>query len=242
MHSHNILDYRTPFSLSPTDAELLEQLSQGVWLADTKGRIRYTNAALNHMLGYESGELCGQSLTRLLANGTSGSLTKFREWADAVQTRGGWRGDCLIARKDGAVLNCFTRIHTRALLNENQWVGVLEAGAAAEFLKEFTRPYIVMALRDLQNSFDEIFGWARLIRAGQLNAQQAAEVLEAIERGTRSQQQLLNHLLELEQPLPETAQPETPPRGTTKTGALRALAAARAQNTGALSWKRSANL
>lgn len=242
MQSQNVLDYPAPLAASPTGAEVLEQLSQGVWVADTKGRIRYTNPALNRMFGYAPGELEGQHLVRLLAADKNGSLGKFRELAEAIQTRGGWRGDCLNVRKDGSVFACFTRIHTRELVNESQWIGVQEEGSAAQFLKQFSSPYVAVALRDLQHSFDDIFGWARLIRAGQLNAQQAAEVLEAIERGTRSQQQLLGNLLELAQLVTEVAPPEPLDLEPVRNSPLSALANSRGRASGPLQWKRAASL
>lgn len=208
MQLQRVVDCSQQVSASPTGAEVLEQLSQGVWVADSKGRIRYTNPALDRMFGYERGELQGQHLVRLLAPGTVGEVSKFREMAEALQTRGGWRGDCLNQRKDGTVFNCFTRIHTRELQRESQWIGVQEEGAAAQFLNQFSSRHISLALRELQDSFNEVFGWSRLIRAGQMNAQQAAEALESIEQRARAQQQLLANLLELAQVSPEPALPQ----------------------------------
>lgn len=205
-----VTEYSQQVSSVPNSAEVLEQLSQGVWVADNKGRIRYTNPALDRMFGYERGELNGQHLVHLLAQGEVGEITKYREIAEALQTRGGWRGDCLNQRKDGTPFHCFLRIHTRELQHENQWIGVQEEGTAAHFLNQCSSNYIAMALRELQSSFSDVFGWSRLIRAGQMNAQQAADALEYIERRARAQQQLLANLLELAQLNTEHPTPEPP--------------------------------
>lgn len=203
----------------PSVAEVLEQLPQGVWLADTKGRIRYTNRSLEQMFGYERGELEGQHLIKLFAPCVANGLGKFREITEAVQQRGIWRGDCLNKRKDGKEFNSFLQIRLHGTAQEQQWIGVQEEGTAAHFLNQFSRNYIALALRELQSSYNEIFGWARLIRAGQMNAQEAVEALESIERTTHSQQQLLANLLELAQLVPDstdqtpvaTATPAEPP-------------------------------
>jgi PAS domain S-box-containing protein len=188
----------------PGVAEVLEQLPQGVWLADTKGRIRYTNHALEQMFGYERGELAGQHLIKLFAPCVANGLGRFREITETVQQRGIWRGDCLNKRKDGREFTSFLQIRLHGLPHEQQWIGVQEEGAAAHFLNQFSSNYIALALRELQSSYNEIFGWARLIRAGQMNAQQAVEALESIERRTHSQQQLLANLLELAQLAPDS--------------------------------------
>lgn len=199
MQRQRVTDYSQQVSAPPSSAEVLEQLSQGVWVADNKGRIRYTNPALDRMFGYERGELHGQHLVRLLAQGETGEIAKFREISETLQMRGGWRGDCLNQRKDGSVFTCFLRIHTRELQHESQWIGVQEEGSVSHFLNQFSSNYVALALRELQSSFNEVFGWSRLIRAGQMNAQQAAEALESIEQRARAQQQLLANLLELAQ-------------------------------------------
>lgn len=189
----------------PSVTEVLEQLPQGVWLADAKGRIRYTNRALEQMFGYERGELAGQHLIRLFAPCVANGLGRFREITETVQQRGAWRRDCLNKHKDGREFTSFMQIRLRALPHERQWIGVQEEGAAAHFLNQFSSHYIALALRELQSSYNEIFGWARLIRAGQMNAQEAVEALESIERTTHSQQQLLANLLELAQLVPDSS-------------------------------------
>jgi hypothetical protein len=161
------------------------------------------------MFGYESGELNGQHLVRLLAQGETGEIAKYREIAEALQTRGGWRGDCLSQRKDGSVFHCFLRIHVREFHHESQWIGVQEEGVAAHLINQFSSQSVAQALRELQRSFNEVFGWSRLIRAGQMNAQQAAEALETIEQRARVQQQLLTNLLELAQLTPESSVPKS---------------------------------
>ena len=210
MQRQRVTDYSQQVTAPPSSAEVLEQLSQGVWVADNKGRIRYTNPALDRLFGYERGELHGQHLVRLLARGEKGEIAKYREIAEALQARGGWRGECLNQRKDGSEFTCFLRIHTRELQHESQWIGVQEEGTVSHFLNQFSSNYIALTLRELQDSFNEVFGWSRLIRAGQMNAQQAAEALESIERRARAQQQLLANLLELAQLSAEPNAPQPP--------------------------------
>jgi hypothetical protein len=127
------------------------------------------------------------------------------------------------------------------LHNESQWIGVQEEGAASHFLNQFSSNYVAMALRELQSSFNDVFGWARLIRAGQMNAQQAAEALESIERRARAQQQLLANLLELAQltteapePTPPLVKPELPPLRVTNPPRYRARAAGAGAGTALL--------
>jgi PAS domain S-box-containing protein len=86
-------------------AHLLESLANGVLIADSSGKVVFTNNFLDRMFGYESGELLGKSVDVLLPEELVGAHAHHREkYQAAPETRlmGAGR-DLLARRKDGSV-------------------------------------------------------------------------------------------------------------------------------------------
>jgi PAS domain S-box-containing protein len=81
--------------------------------------------------------------------------------------------------------------HAQLLIREQQ--ARKEAEAANRAKDEF----LAMISHELRTPMTAIQGWARLLRAGQLDATTSARALEAIERNAHSQAQLIEELLDV---------------------------------------------
>jgi PAS domain S-box-containing protein len=91
--------------LNPEFVRLLESLANGVVIADSTGRIIYSNQFLERMFGYDHGQLLGQSVEALLPAELRVLHTRHRaQYNAAPETRlmGAGR-DLLGRRKDGSV-------------------------------------------------------------------------------------------------------------------------------------------
>jgi two-component system sensor histidine kinase UhpB len=90
-------------------ATILENLEEGVNLADEQGILRYTNPKFDAMFGYARGELLGQPAAVLNAPGPRTPDETARSILGALQRGGHWSGDLLNRRKNGDEF--WTRAH-----------------------------------------------------------------------------------------------------------------------------------
>ena len=88
---------------------VLESMSEGVLVADISGQIRFTNAALDAMYGYDRGELIGASLTALTVS-PLGDPHAERLLFESLQAHERWQGEFRSRKKDGSVLVTTARV------------------------------------------------------------------------------------------------------------------------------------
>ncbi|MEW6087763.1 MAG: PAS domain S-box protein [bacterium] len=88
-------------------AQILENLSEGVNLADEKGNICFTNDKFDKMFGYEKGELIGKNVSVLSAYPGEESIKHVESIFGSVNVKGRWTGEILNKKKNGSVF--FTR-------------------------------------------------------------------------------------------------------------------------------------
>jgi PAS domain S-box-containing protein len=67
----------------------------------------------------------------------------------------------------------------------------------AEEASRLKDEFLATVSHELTSPLNSISGWARILRTGNLNAQQSARALETIERSAKSQNQLINDLLDV---------------------------------------------
>lgn len=109
-------------------SQLLDSMTEGVWLADEGGPVLYANPACEAMFGYEQGELLGIGLEALVDGRTSGQAAPLvTEIQRQLTTHVTWRGELTGRRKDGSRFSCQARISTLELTGTRHWLAVQEA-------------------------------------------------------------------------------------------------------------------
>ncbi|CAN5645280.1 hypothetical protein BH09PLA1_BH09PLA1_17920 [soil metagenome] len=107
-------------------SRVLESMAEGVVVDDVEGNIAFTNPALDHMFGYEPGELAGQRVSVL-------HVTAGDDWQDlleeirlALRMRGYWTGELDHSRKDGSTFTALAQIRAMRNGDREYWVCVIE--------------------------------------------------------------------------------------------------------------------
>ncbi len=109
-------------------AKVFENASDGVMLADTEGLVVAVNGAFTKFTGYRGQDALGQNVWVLLADESQAEFAKLI-WA-SVRSRGDWRGEVAIHRKDGERI---TVLYTFSVVRN-------EAGATAGYVAMLSRP------------------------------------------------------------------------------------------------------
>lgn len=84
-------------------AQILENLEEGVNLVDAQGILRYTNPRFDAMFGYAEGELVGRPAAILNAPDQQSPEETARTILDALERHARWSGDIRNRRKDGSL-------------------------------------------------------------------------------------------------------------------------------------------
>lgn len=92
-------------------AEVLANLTEGVSVVGTDGRVLYVNPAFAAMFGYQPDELIGRDVAILNAQTSEYSPEAIAEQIMAqLRTTGCWQDDLLNRRKDGSVFWCHASV------------------------------------------------------------------------------------------------------------------------------------
>jgi PAS domain S-box-containing protein len=91
-------------------ARVIENMSEGVSVADANGVILYTNPAEDGMFGYARGELVGRPLAVQSALSPEEQAERDAEVARAVHERGMWSGESFTVKKSGETFVTAARI------------------------------------------------------------------------------------------------------------------------------------
>jgi PAS domain S-box-containing protein len=105
-------------------ARILENMVEGVNVADENCIIIFTNQKFDTMFGYKQGELIGKNVSTLndLSKKENAELTK--KIMTQLNTNGNWSGELINRRKDGTPFNTYTRISSLTLSGKNYCVSV----------------------------------------------------------------------------------------------------------------------
>ena len=98
---------RTEQSLA-LQAQVLENMAEGVSVTDDTGVILFNNLAFEQMFGYERGELLGQPFAKVDVGGLESGIVG--QIAAELQQRGVWNGETENVRKDGTPLLTANRV------------------------------------------------------------------------------------------------------------------------------------
>ena len=109
-----------------TQARILENMAEGVNVADEAGIIQFTNVAFDRMLGYSPGELRGEHVSVLNDVPAEESQRFVAEVMEAVARHGIWVGEIPNRRKDGTRLLTKARISRLEIAGRHHWISVQE--------------------------------------------------------------------------------------------------------------------
>lgn len=106
--------------------KVLEDMAEGVNVADEEGLIVYTNPAFDRMFGYQPGELTGQPLSILNALPPDENTRLVAETKKTVKAHGQWRGEFSNIKKDGTLITTFARISALQTDDKIHFISVQE--------------------------------------------------------------------------------------------------------------------
>jgi PAS domain S-box-containing protein len=202
-------------------AALIDHSLDAVIVADREGRIITWNPRAEEMLGWSRHEVLGQALAdtivppalreahrrgieRYLATGEGPVLNRLVELQ--ARRRDGTEIPVEIAITPvrlgrGVIFSAFLRDISerkrveaeRAALLGHEQIARAEADAANRTKDEF----LAVLSHELRTPLNAVYGWARMLRTGQLREAKKARALEVIERNANAQVQLIDDLLDV---------------------------------------------
>jgi PAS domain S-box-containing protein len=109
-----------------TQALVLENMAEAVYVADQMGIIVFANPAAHAMFGYPAGELTGQHFSMLNDLSPEENDRFVGDLIEHLQREGDWAGEIRNRTKGGATFFTSARISTLKLPGKTLWIGVQE--------------------------------------------------------------------------------------------------------------------
>ena len=109
-----------------TQAQVLQNMVEGVCVTEEGTHITFTNPRFNAMFGYEPGELIGEHASILHHCSAEESAQLHDEIAHRLQTGSLWEGECLNTKKDGTHFVTSARISRMEISGKDCWISVQE--------------------------------------------------------------------------------------------------------------------
>ncbi len=107
-------------------AEILENMVEGVNVADEKGIIVFTNPRLDSMFGYKRGELIGKHSSILNDLPDEESTQLVNKIIEQLKAEGTWSGCFTSRKKDGTQFFTFARVSALKISGKQCWISVQE--------------------------------------------------------------------------------------------------------------------
>ncbi len=187
---------------------ILSGITDGFFAVDKRWNITHTNATFDRLLERAEGEMIGERLWDVFGHQ---SHEKIRTALyDAMQT--GERVELDVAGRDGRWYNVrgfpndfglfvyIQDIHVRKEFEERQQSLLDDERRARTELEQTNRmkdEFVATLSHELRTPLTTILGWSELLQGQNRNSATLAEGLNAIERSTRLQTQLIEDLLDM---------------------------------------------
>jgi PAS domain S-box-containing protein len=192
---------------------IFDQAESGILLLSRELILLEANPAMGRMLGRGREAIVGQSLWTFKAS--VGKIDRGEIEAE-LEARGAWRGTFALSRADGTQLELEWNISrhsvsgvylalvsdiTERLAHEAErerlLAGERAARAEAELANRLKDEFLAMLSHELRTPLNAIVGWSQILLGSRPSDADLAEGLEAIERNTRAQAQLISDLLDV---------------------------------------------
>jgi PAS domain S-box-containing protein len=198
----------------------VESAPNAMVMVGDNGKIILINSQTERLFGYPREELIGQSIEVLVPERFRGKHPRYRtDFSREPQVRPMGAGrDLFGLRKDGSevpieiglnpieteagtlVLSSIVDITERKRSEqERERLLALEQKARrqAEEANRLKDDFLATVSHELRTPLTTMLGYAKLLRTGMLNEAESARALEAIERNTNTQTQIVNDILEV---------------------------------------------
>ena len=198
---------------------LLESAPDGIVIADRDGRIAMVNRQAELLFGYEREELLGREVETLLPEHARMQHVMHRaQYVAAPAVRPMGRGLALSGRRkdgtefpaeislspletdEGLLITAVVRDVTERRRAEEQQLELVRAQAAraeAEAANRTKDQFLATISHELRTPLNAVYGWAKMLRAGNLDDAGAARAVEVIERNAGVQVKMIDDLLDV---------------------------------------------
>lgn len=196
---------------------LSNAMPQLVWICNAQGECEYVNERWYEFTGQRAEDAMGFGWTKVIH--PEDIEAAMAGWTQALQT-GEYQQEIRYQKRNGS--SCWHLVRGVPIKNEQgsiiQWFGTstdiddrkhLEAErnqllqleqaarAQAEAANRSKDEFVAMVSHDLRSPLNAILGWVQLLRTRKFDAANLTKALETIERNARSQEKLLEDLLNM---------------------------------------------
>lgn len=199
---------------------IVDTAVDAIIVIDDRGRIESLNAATERMFGYRLEEMRGRNVSMLMPPPYHDEHDRYLSnyLTTGVKKIIGIGREVLGRRKNGDIFPIELAVSEMLVHGRTRFTGIVrdvterknaekersrllenerEARASAEQANRLKDEFLATLSHELRTPINAVLGWAQLIRRTQFDRETTEQGLEVIERGVRSQTQLIDDLLDV---------------------------------------------